>query len=156
MANWTGLAGASGLAAALEEIQNRRVREAQLQRELTSGQGEWIPGGGAGGALGFFDSLFGFNRPGEMGFGSQRYAFKPYDPVTPEQAKAWGMTFPETVTTPEYSRTPHGRCAGEYDRPHTGASPRDDARRPHARDRRAAPRAQREDGAVSGAAQGTA
>ena len=102
MADWTGLAGASGLAAALEEIQGRRIKEAQLQRELTSGQGEWLPSqGGMGGPLGFFDALFGYNKPGQIGFGGQRYDFKPYDPVTAEQAKAWGMTYPETITTPE-------------------------------------------------------
>ena len=106
MADWTGLAGATGLAAALEEIQSRRAREGELQRKLTEGQGEWTPAtGGMGGPLGFFDALFGYNQPGQIGFGGQQYQFQPYDPVTPEQAKAWGMTYPETITTPALRET---------------------------------------------------
>jgi len=57
-----------------------------------------------GGPVGLLDALFGYNKPGHIGFGSQKYAFKPYDPVTAEQAKAWGMTYPETVTTPAYEK----------------------------------------------------
>ena len=101
MADWTALAGFAGLASALETIQARRVREAQLQKELTAGQGEWTPMQGGGGGLGgFFDALLGHNRPGQIGFGGQRYAFQPYAQVTPEEATAWGMTYPEERQVP--------------------------------------------------------
>src|SRR5262245_34336122 len=102
MANWTGLAGFAGLAAALDHIQDRRIKEAQAQKELTAGQGEWTPrqGGGVGGVGGFVDALRGYNKPGQIGSGNQRYQFTPYEPVTPEQAKAWGMTYPEKYTVP--------------------------------------------------------
>ena len=102
MANFTGLAGAAGLAAALEHIQGRRIKEAQLQKELTAGQGEWTPmqSGMGGGVGGFFDALLGHNRPGQIGFGGQRYEFQPYAQVTPEEATAWGMTYPEERKVP--------------------------------------------------------
>ena len=101
MPNWSALAGMSGFAAALDEIQNRRIKEAQLQRELTAGQGEWTPAtGGGGGIGGFFDALLGHNTPGQIGFGSQRYQFQPYEPVTEQQARAWGMTYPEETQVP--------------------------------------------------------
>ena len=105
MANWTGLAGAAGLASALEEIQNRRVKEGELQRKLTEGQGEWLPAqGGMGGPLGFFDALFGYNKPGQIGFGGQRYQFQPHPRMTEEDVRGLGLTMPETTTTPAYEK----------------------------------------------------
>ena len=105
MANWSALAGAAGLASALEEIQNRRVKEAQLQKELTANQGTWTPAtGGMGGPLGFFDALFGYNKPGHIGFGGQRFQFQPYPTMTEQDAQRLQLTTPETTTTPAYEK----------------------------------------------------
>jgi hypothetical protein len=104
MADWTALAGFAGLAAALENIQDRRLKEAQLQQRLTEGTGEWSSMAGSPGGLGILDQFLGYSPPGQASFGGQRYQFKPYDPVTDQQAQAWGMTYPETTTTPEYQK----------------------------------------------------
>ena len=116
MANWTGLAGFAGLAAALENIQDRRVKEAELQRKMTEGKGEWAPmTGGGGGFLGGLDQFLGYNKPGQMGFGGQRYQFTPYAPMTEADVRGMGLTIPQTTTTPAYDKpwptTPGGELA---------------------------------------------
>jgi hypothetical protein len=45
-------------------------------------------------ALSFLDALFGYNRPGTIGFGSQRYQFRPYPRMTELQARDAGLTEP--------------------------------------------------------------
>jgi hypothetical protein len=60
--------------------------------------------GGMGGPLGFFDALFGYNKPGEVGFGGQRYQFQPHPMMTEADVRGLGLTMPETTTMPAYEK----------------------------------------------------
>ena len=101
MADWPfALAGFAGLAGALDTIQDRRIKEAELQRRMTEGQGTWAPMTDRPSGWGILDQFLGYSPPGQASFGGQRYQFQPYPTMTEADVRGLGLTYPDTVTTP--------------------------------------------------------